>query len=234
MIILAAALVSEAQESCNYVTFAELSAQPPPAIFVVGERPSAWPDTWRAARLARRLAAQGPVTLALTAIPPQQQPVLDDYASGKVAPGDLPGLLNWSRFWPWDYGPYRSLVTGALWGAKVVAVGQPIDLRPADQPVPLPPGYPSVLETAYGEAPVPVEAEPRLVETVAWYDHRVAQAALSAWNGRGYLVIVADRLHVEGGKGIGWQLQRLAQAPVQAVVLKDADGPCFPGDQVWR
>jgi hypothetical protein len=75
--------------------------------------------------------------------------------------------------------------------------------------------------------PVPLEAE--FVQTVTWMDHRLARAAIEGWKGKGYLVIVADRTHVEGGKGIGWQAQRLTDAPVTTVLLS-GPGSCYDKD----
>ena len=221
-------------QSCTMVTGADIVSTPPDSVIVLGVRRGTQPDLWRAASVARRLSRTAPVTLAIDAVPPEQQAVLDRYAEGAVLPGDLPELMGWSTWSDFEWGPYRSLVTSASWGAEVVAAGVDWSARPSDAILPLPPSYMFVLGEAFGDAPVPVAWEPRMVEMMAWRDHRIARTALEHWDGQGYLVIVADRFHVEGGKGISWQAQRMSDRPVRAFLVADAGARCWPGDDIWR
>jgi hypothetical protein len=48
------------------------------------------------------------------------------------------------------------------------------------------------------------------------------------------LVILADRLHVEGGLSISCQAQRMTEAAVVPVLLAKAETPSYAGDKVWR
>ena len=116
----------------------------------------------------------------------------------------------------------------------LVAAGVDPVARPAGQQAPIPPGYALVLVGAMREHPVPVDLEGGFAQTVAWNDFRIAANSVAGWNGRGYLVIVADLFHVEGGRGIAWQAERLATAPVHSFVLSGAELACLPGDRVWR
>jgi hypothetical protein len=111
-----------------------------------------------------------------------------------------------------------------------VAAGVAPSLPPEGTIAPQPPAYIHVLGPPMGEHPVPVELEARYLSMVAYTDHRVALRAVEAWNGQGSLVILADRLHVEGGKGISWQAGLLTEAPVHSVMLKQSDSPCYAGD----
>ena len=105
-------------------------------------------------------------------------------------------------------------------------------LLPDDQTVPLPPGYIHILSDAMSDAPIPVDLETPYVAEVAWADHRFAKAAIDAWDGKGTLVIVVDRMHVEGGLGVGWQAQRLTGSPVVQAMLANGESRCYAGDQL--
>ncbi|MCB9679221.1 MAG: ChaN family lipoprotein [Alphaproteobacteria bacterium] len=224
--LLATALAS----GCEQTTLGELAATPGPAVFVLGERMGTQPDLARAARLVSKLRGTGaPVTVALQALPPDRQPVLDRYAKGELQSVDLPGLLDWGAANGFPYGAYEQLVTGAAWGGEVIAIGAPVEARPADTPVPIPPGYIAILQDGMAGHPMPVPLESAFVQTVTWLDFRLARSAIEGWKGEGYLVIVADRTHVEGGKGIGWQAQRLTEAPVKSVLL-GGPGSCYDKD----
>ena len=221
-------------QTCTFVTGADITATPPPAVVVLGIRRGTQPDLWRASRVAHRLAKQGPVTLALADVPVEGQSVLDRYAEGAVLPSDLPELLSWDSEVGFTWSAYRSLVTGAAWGADVRAVGVDWSVRPSDAILPLPPSYMFVLGEAFGGAPAPVTTEPRIIEMMAWRDHRIAANALEAWSGQGYLVIVVDRFHVEGGKGVQFQASRMTDRAVEAFLVTDAGARCWPSDRVWR
>jgi hypothetical protein len=215
---------------CEQTTIGALAKQPAPAIFVLGERRGTQPDLARAHRLVNRLTNTGePVTLALQSVPRGKQAVLDRYAQGVLPSTDLPGLLDWSAANGFPYRPYEPLVTAAIQETEVLAVGVAAESRPADTPVPLAPGYIAVLQDAMSGHLMPPELEGRFVQTVSWVDHRVAKQAIENWDEQGYLVIVADRLHVEGSKGISWQASRMSGAEVVTVNLS-GPGACYPGD----
>ncbi|MEZ4317313.1 MAG: ChaN family lipoprotein [Myxococcota bacterium] len=224
--LLSAALAA----GCEQTTLSDLAALEAPAVLVLGERKGTQPDLGRAARLITRLRGTGePVTVALEAIPTEKQAVLDRYATGEMQSLDLPGLLDWSATngFPWE--SYQRLATEAAWGSEVLAVGVPIEAKPTDTPVPIPPGYIAILQDGMAGHFMPVALESRFVQLVTWYDHRIARASVEGWKGEGYLVIVADRTHVEGGKGIGWQAQRITDKPVTTVLLS-GPGSCYDKD----
>lgn len=219
--------------TCDRFRMSDVEALTGPAVLVLGVRQGTQPDLWRVGQVVKRLVSNGePVTLALQAVHAEKQPVLDDYASGKLDPSDLPGLLQWSRNSGFPFRPYERLVTGSLLGARVLAIGGPPMPRPANAEVPSPPGYLEVLYDGMAGYPMPPTLESRFVRYVGWQDHELAQAALTNWDGAGVLVIVADRLHVEGGKGVQWQAQRLTEHPVHGVVLAPG-ARCLPGYTYW-
>ena len=227
--------ISHAQAEGCEVTNAGLLAQlPTPAVIVLGERRGLWPDLRRAEKLARKLARDRPVTVALQAVAADRQPILDRYAAGELADSDLPELLGWSQGWTMDYSDYQDLVAGADWGGTVLAVGHPYEARPADAVAPMPPGYFTVLLDGIGEHAMPVELEGPFATNTAWLDHRMAASAVQGWSGEGVLLILVDRLHNEGGLGVSWQVQQLTSAPVHNVLLAEANTPCYAGDLVWK
>lgn len=229
---LAAALAQD----CERVSLGELVSVPAPAVIVLGERHGMQPDLGRAMRVVRKLAAQGArVTVALEAVHERYQPVLDRYAEGRVGADDLPDMLDWDSSWGFAWAPYAPLVRAHDVGATVVAAGLTLGPRPEGEAVPLPPSYMDILGPAMGGHPLQPGEEGRFVQAMAWRDHRIAELALQGWDQRSYLVIVTGRGHVEGGKGVTWQLARMTQAPVSSVVLaKGPDAPCYPGDRIWR
>ena len=81
---------------------------------------------------------------------------------------------------------------------------------------------------------MPAELETRFVEQVAWIDHQLATKALEGWSGEGFLVVLVDRLHVQGGLGVAWQLERLTETPVSAALLADAGTRCVESDRILR
>lgn len=119
--------------------------------------------------------------------------------------------------------------------AHVVPIGVPLgERRPPDTPVAVPPLYMNALADAMGEGVMPPELEPRFVEQVAWIDHRLAAGALDGWDGTGFLVIVVDRLFVQGGLGVAWQLGQLTEVPVHAALLANAGTQCVEADRILK
>jgi uncharacterized iron-regulated protein len=229
--IAAAALAQE----CERIGLGDVLAVPPPAVIVLGERHGTQPDLRRADQVVFRLSQSGhPVTVGLEAVHHEYQRVLDEYAQAAMDPGDLPHLLEWDDKWGFPFRPYQPLVTAALHDATVVAAGLDLGPQPEGQTLNLPPNYIDLLRDAMAGHEMPVEMESRFVQSMAWRDFRIAELSINGWDGDGYLVIVAGRGHVEGGKGTAWQAQQMVDAPVHSFVLAWADSPCYPGDKVWR
>jgi hypothetical protein len=106
--------------------------------------------------------------------------------------------------------------------------------RPADTPIAVPPLYMNTLADAMGDGVMPPELEARFVEQIAWIDHQIAATALAGWDGSGFLVILVDRLHVQGGLGVQWQLGQLTEVPIHAALLADAGTRCVAADQILK
>ena len=141
--------------------------------------------------------------------------------------------MGWSDHFAFEYAPYAPLLNlYQLPSVSLAAVGQRVELVPEGASVAVPAGYSQLLEHATGEGPVPPELASRFAETVAWHDQRVAQAAIDAWDGQGWLVVLVDRTWVEGGLGMPWQAANLTDAPVRAALLADAGTRCYAGDRV--
>jgi uncharacterized iron-regulated protein len=228
-------LIASALAGCETVDFATLATVDSPAVIVLGERHGHQPDLRRAERLVASLASRTDVTLALEAVTPAQQPILDKFESGLVASPDLPGLLNWVNTWGFDWKRYENLVTGKLLGAHVVGIGVDHGPLPEGTSVPIPPRYTDALRDGMGGHDMPPAMEADLASAMAWRDHRLAKGAVDAWDGRGFLVIVAGRAHVEGGKGVGWQAERLTPATVHTVTLFPGRDPmCTDDDLYWK
>lgn len=220
---------------CVYVGKADVTSVPAPAVIVLGERHGMQPDLRRAASVVRSYAGRMRTRVALEAVHHDHQKVLDDFAAGRVSAEALPDALDWGRSWGFAYRPYAPLVTASSVGATVIGAGLDLGHRPDDVTVPLPPRYVDLLREAMGGHPVPIGKEQEFVEAMAWRDHGIAKAALDGWDKRGWVVIVTGRGHVEGGKGVAWQAQRLTDVPVHAFVLaRGEDPPCHPGDRLWR
>jgi len=235
--LFALALPAAAQQPapvCQLTSLGQLAATPPPAVFVLGERRGTSPDQARAYKLAKKLAKAGPVTLALQAVHTEQQGVLDGWAQGQVPDEQLGAQLQVFDRWGTAPDRYAKLVRGHSVGLQVVAAGVDPTHPPDGVIAPQPPGYVHLLSGTMGDSPVPVELEGRFASMVAYTDHRVAARAVEAWDGKGYLVILADRLHVEGGKGIGWQAGLLTPAPVKTVLMTRSDSPCYDADLYLR
>jgi len=206
-----------------------------PAVLVLGERKGTLPDLSRARKIVKKLAARGPVTVAIQAVRTDHQTVLDQLSAGTIPIEQVPGLLDWENSWGFPFEAYQPLLeTAVSTKSKLVGIGQDFTLRPSDQIVQSPPGFFQILADPMGDNPVPAELESKYVEFVSWAAHGLANTALSAWDGKGVLVIVVDRYFVEGGGGVPFQVQQLSQAKVSSAILVDAESRCYPGDFVIR
>jgi len=238
MITLAASLLlaapASAKSSCKSATVGQLTERPAPGILVLGERPGVVRDVRRAKRVIKRLAKSGPVTVAAEFVEARRQPVIDNLAMGRVSFDALDNALAFQDD-GYTFSVYRRILSlpDKVDDLSLVAIGQPMLLRPTDASVALPPGYTLVLTDAMA-SPVPPELESRTVQMVAYHDQRLAQSALDSWTGEGWLVLLVDRTWVQGGLGVAWQLRRLTDARVDAVLLSDAGSDCYPDDLVLR
>lgn len=236
MILLALTSLASAQDACSDFTLTDVLAVEAPAVLVLGERHGTGLDLGRATRIAKRLADDQPVTVALEAVHESKQEVLDDFRDGELSVDGLREALEWDDSWGYAWGPYRPLVAGAALGFDVLAVGPTLQAPPKNKRFPVPPGYAALLEEDMGEHPVAKGIEERFVRSMAWRDNRIAHLAQQNWDRRGYLIVVTGRGHVEGGLGVPWQLDRMMQGvPVHAFVLAHGNEPrCTPGDRYWR
>ena len=233
--LLATSSVATAQEACAYVRFPDVVAVPSPSVVVLGERHGFKSDLGRALKVARRFATEGPVTIALEAVHRKHQPVLDAFAAKKVPPDELADQLDWEHEWGFAYRAYEPLVTAAEEGMRVVAVGVDLGPKPEGVEVPIPPRYLDLLRPAMGGHDVPKAKEADFVAAMAWRDRALAEAAVKAWDGKGRLVLVVGRGHVEGGKGVAWQADLLTDAPIASFVLAPGPNPpCHEGDRLWK
>lgn len=225
-----------AQEpACTKIGLGAVVGDDPSSVVVLGERRGVGRDQAKARALVKKLAKRGPVTLALQIVPATDQEALDRVASGALTPEAFAEETHFAERTGFVIDAWAPLLALApTLGVKLLAVGLPVESRPPDQMLPMPPGYIHVLADGMSEAPVPLELESRYVERVAWLDHRLAGTALQTWRDEGFLVLLLDRLHVEGNLGAQWQAQRLTETPVHAVLLADAEAACYPGDRILR
>lgn len=227
-------LAHAAHANCTLSTVGQVSQQPAPSVLVLGVRRGVPQDARRAWSIVKKVSKRGPVTLAMQAAPVSAQPAIDAYGEGQLTEEQLAQKLSLRETWGFDIPGDHKLLQAGRSGVQVVAVGVPPIPPPADTIVPMPPAYMHILGDPMGDSPVPVELEGRYTAMVAYIDHRVAARAIEAWSEQGTLVIVADRLHVEGSKGISWQAALLTQHPSVPVVLKASQTPCYTGDTVLK
>jgi hypothetical protein len=224
-------------DGCAKTSISELTTPAGPRVLVLGERKGTLPDVARAASIVKKLAAKGPVTVALQAVRPDRQAELDQWKAGSIPAASLSVQLDWSGgpdnlYAGFPFEAYLKLFETRALGVKFVGIAQPYSLLPEGGTVQLPPGYIGVLADAMGDGPVPVDLETTTVETVSWADFRLASAAVDGWDRQGTLVVLVDRYHVEGGLGVQWQLQRLVEVPVDAALLANGETRCYAGDRL--
>lgn len=221
---------TEPGTGCTKTSIGKLAATQAPGVLVLGERKGTNPDLARAKKLVKKLVKRGPVTLALQAIPTEHQGILERFSRGEITVEQLPKELEWDVRWAFPFETYAPLLEASSLGVKLVAIGAPYTTPPKDPVIPTPPGYIHILAGPMGEAPMPVELESHFASFVAAMDYRLASNAISSWNGQGFLVIIADRYHVEGGQGVQWQARQLTEVPISAAMLANGGSVCFAGD----
>ena len=217
---------------CSGVSISAVTADQGPSILVLGERRATQPDLFRAHRLVTALGRTREVTLALEAVDHSRQEALSRLGQQIASTQAIEQALAWKEHSPFSVVPYSPLLRGAKRGVHLLAIGVDRSPRPRGQNLPIPPSYFFSLEPSLSEAHMPVALEPSFVEAMAWRDHRLAKHALAGWNGKGTLVVLVDRFHVEGGKGVSWQLQRMTDVPVRVLLLSNAGATCQAGESV--
>ncbi|MCB9679942.1 MAG: ChaN family lipoprotein [Alphaproteobacteria bacterium] len=233
--LLAWLLSTALAQDCTTVHARDLLDVPAPAVLVLGERHGMRKDLGRATKIARALAAKDDVRVALEAVDRRFDAALGAYAHGVLDADDLERKLDFPATWGFPYRVYAPLVRASAFGAEVVGVGLKLGPKPDDVSLPVPPRYIDLLRPAMGDHEIPLGMEQDFVQAMAWRDYGLASKALQGWDGKGYLVLVVGRGHVEGGKGVAWQASRLTDVPVHSFVLAATpDMPCYAGDQVWR
>lgn len=217
-----------AAAGCEPVTVDALTAGDKPVVVVLGERHGHRKELRRAARVVEALAGNGPVTVALEAVHGDQQDAADALAEhGRRR--RFKQESDWKATWGYRLGAYWPVLRQARDG--VVLVGAGLDLGPApdERDVPIPEGYAEQLAEAMEGHDMPAEVAARFTRSMAWRDLRIAEQAVEGWDGRGALVILTGRGHVEGGRGVTWQLDEFTDAPVRAALLDAEDATCEAG-----
>ena len=105
---------------CEETDLGAVTAVEAPAVLLLGERHGEKVDMKRALAVVDALRAKGEVTLAMEALHEKNQPIVDDYAAGKVKKGKLPAALDWEKTWGFKFKPYKKLVTAHDRGVKII------------------------------------------------------------------------------------------------------------------
>jgi len=237
MLILALAGLASATDGCAAVSLPDLTAAPAPAIIVLGETPGEDDDLRRAARVVRALRDRARVTLAVEAVHASRATDLTALRATTPDLSAVPTAVDWEDHWAWGYDGYRPLFALGLsdvpGGVDLVAIGQDPAPPAGTRVTSVPAGYADRLAFLAGKE-LPFTMRDRLARARTWADARMAEQALNAWNGEGYLVIVADRTRVAGPGGVDWQLAQRTQTPLVAATLDWADMDCTDGTLQWR
>jgi hypothetical protein len=145
-------------------------------------------------------------------------------------------MLRWEQRTALPFGPYRPLLALGLSTVprpvRLVAVGQPtVPATPAGSEAPA-----ALVErlTDLAGPGLPYTVRLPLAAARAATDAAIAQAALAAWDGRGALVIVADRTRVAGHGGLPFQVAQRTAEPVTAATLDWRDLDCVDGTLQWQ
>ena len=215
--------------ACPETTVADLVAEvPAPAIVVLGERHGERKELRRAAEVVEALAARGPVTVALEAIHADHQDAATALTEhGKK--GRFKRDSEWKRSWGFPLGAYWPVIRQATDGVVLVGAGLDLGPAPAEREIRIPDGYEAALLEAMEGHEMSDEVRARFARSMAWRDLRIAELAVDGWSGEGTLVILTGRGHVEGGRGVTFQLEALSDAPVRAALLDGEDAECPAG-----
>lgn len=213
---------------CDPVALDVLAQTEAPAVLVLGERHGQRDELRLAAELVERLGERAPVTVALEAVHGDRQDAADAFAEHGRR-GRLKRGLAWKETWGYRFGVYWPVLRQGRDGVRLVGAGLDLGPAPAGQAIAIPDGYEEQLADAMAGHDMPPDVEARFTRSMAWRDLRIAQQAVDGWNQEGFLVIVTGRGHVEGGRGVTWQLRRLTHAPILPALLAAEDATC-PAD----
>ncbi len=230
------AVAFSAPTDCQAVGLTDLAAVPAPAILVLGETPGEPDDLRRAYKLVRALRGRDRVTVGLQAIHQDYQGALQGMVADAPDLGALDETVQWSAHWPWSSAGYRGVLTMGLTdvagGVQLTALGGD-EIPPRGAEVgSVPEGYAERLQSI-SDGTLTGSMAARVARARSWSDSRMAERALEAWGGEGYLVVIVDRTRVAGPGGVDWQLERRASQSVHAVVLDWSDADCMEGEKQW-
>ncbi|MFK7927138.1 MAG: ChaN family lipoprotein [Myxococcota bacterium] len=235
-LIPALAQQAAADQGCVPIGLSDLVQVEAPAVIVLGESQGETDDLRRAAQVVRALRDRDRVTLALQAVHEDETRNLDALSAAVPNLDKVAEAVGWQEHWPWPTEGYRPLLALGLadspGGVDLIAIG-PNDAPDADARIPVvPTGYPERLGVLSGDTLSPT-MRTRLAQARTWGDSRMAERALGAWDGKGYLVVVADRTRVAGRGGVDWQLRQRTDSPVVAAILDWSDQDCVDGTWLW-
>lgn len=203
-----------------------------PAVIVLGARRGMQPDHLRAGEVIRRLSRRGPVTLAVDIITTEGEVWHQQYIANGFGDDALPLALRWDAEVGFPWSVYRPLLTNdrITWVGVGVAYGR----TPAeDAMIQIPMTLGDRIRESSGGHDVPAGRQESLMRTIAWQEQEMATAAVNAWNGEGYLVLLADRFRVQGEGGLSWQVARQTSAPVSTHLLAWGLDWCDTNDRVF-
>lgn len=243
MLIFLTALAALAQpdgtatEGCAAVSLEDLVRSPPPSILVLGENPGEVDDLRRAAKVVRALRDRGPVTIALQAIHSDEARNLEGLMAPEPALDRVADAVAWAEHWPHAIDGYRPLLALGLsdspGGVHLVPIGtDPAPNASTNVPI-VPNGYAERLAVLAGDTLAPT-MRTRIAQARTWSDQIMAESALAAWDGKGYLVVLADRTRVAGPGGIDWQLAQKSEESQLSVILDWSEQDCVDGTLQWH
>lgn len=228
---------ARADRGCAAIHLRDLVDAPTPGVIILGESPGYALDLRRAARVVRALRDRGqPVTLALEVLPVEVGGQLASLAAPDPDLDHARAMLHWDQTTALPFAPYRPLLALGLSSVprpiRLVAVGQP-----AAPTTPAPAEAPAALVDRLSDLAgpgLPYSFRLPLAAARAATDAAIAETALAAWDGRGTLVIVADRTRVAGDGGLPFQVAQRTPKAVTAATLDWRDLDCVDSTLQWQ
>jgi hypothetical protein len=203
-----------------------------PAVLVLGARRGMQPDHLRAREVIRRLRRHSDVTLAVDVVTTQGEIWHKQHVANGFEDDALPLALRWDTEVSFPWSVYRPLLTNNK--IDWVGIGSDNSEMPGpDEMIQVPIGIGDRIRSSSGGHDVPASRQDSLMRTIAWQEQRMAAAALEAWDGKGYLVVLADRFRVQGLGGLAWHFERQTSAPVDAYLLAWGLDRCAANDKVF-
>ena len=203
-----------------------------PAVVVLGARRGMQPDHLRAREVVRRLRRRGNVTLAVDVVTTQGEIWHQQHVANGFGDDVLPLALRWDTEVSFPWSVYRPLLTNK----KISWVGIGVDnseMPDPEESIQVPLGIGDRVRDASGGHDVPSSRQDALMRTIAWQEQQMASSALDAWDGEGYLVVLADRFRVQGSGGLKWHLERKTESKVEAYLLAWGFDRCEMNDKVF-